>query len=109
MRSIYKFSALAFSLVISSCITLDGGPPYGFNESTGRHPDTPENRKYFIGFIEMDLQGELRDKESGNEPRNWEWRNRFISMRKSKENPHVYIEYFHRRRRELGLYPMPEI
>ncbi len=101
------------------CLTLVGcqsfvnmtktSPPYGFNEKTRKFADLPENRKFFLYFIETDLQRELKLKQEGKPPQDWGWKSRFKSMKKSQENPQFYINYFHRRRKELGLPPIPEI
>jgi len=99
---------LAF--VLASCgIDFSGGPPYGYNEETGKFPDTPENRKYFLYFIETDLQKEKNSKKSIQERIRSGWSKQFEHIKKSDENPQFYIDSFHKRRRELGLPPMPEI
>ena len=108
MKQLLVLAISGFLILVTSCVKIDSGPPYGFNEKTGKYPDTPENRKYFLRFIEVDLQREL--KEIGKEDKNkWSWGARFNSMKKGQENPQFYIKYFHQRRRQLGLDPMPDI
>jgi len=100
----------AFSFALAGCSSFINmaktSPPYGWNEQTGKFPDTPENRAYFLRFIEQDLQNETKLSRGEKRLQAKRWEKQFDVYKKSDDNPQFYINYVKQRRRELGL---PEI
>ena len=88
-------SALFFGTLTTGCHTFVNmaktSPPYGYNEATGKFPDTPENRKYFLHFIETDLIAESKMSKAEQLNTVNSWTHRLKSFKKTDEN----LEFLH--------------